>query len=235
MQTSGDSDKDMPPVVQDHRGSIEDVEIMGSSEATHPFIFKLVQAVLETCHGGTATAITPWWAVIVGSAVVLRGCLTLPVFVYQQRSIARAQRLGRVSAAWQHSMRASLKLEMADKNLTPAELQAILERRVRRKHHELLLKQGSHPVMGFLLPLAQLPIWISMTYVLRHLCGVPLPYFDAPGSAMDVAPDMTREGILWFTDLTVADPTLVLPAVTGMLYLANAVVARRSAARFLRK
>ncbi|ORX70321.1 hypothetical protein DL89DRAFT_209381, partial [Linderina pennispora] len=178
---------------------------------------------------------TPWWAVIVGSAVVLRGSLTLPVFIYQQRAMARAQRLGRVSAAWQHSMRASLRLETADKSLTPMQFQALLEQRVRRKHHELLLKQGSHPIMNFLLPLAQLPIWVSMTYVLRHLCGVPLPYFDTVGSSVDVAPAMAHEGILWFSDLTVADPTFVLPAITGALYLANAVVARRSAAKFMRR
>ncbi|KAJ1952210.1 hypothetical protein EC988_003677, partial [Linderina pennispora] len=165
-------------VTQGHRGSLGDIDIVGgNAEASYPFIFKLVQALLETSHGGAAT-VTPWWAVIVGSAVVLRGGLTLPVFIYQQRAMARAQRLGRVSAAWQHSMRASLRLETADKSLTPMQFQALLEQRVRRKHHELLLKQGSHPIMNFLLPLAQLPIWVSMTYVLRHLCGVPLPYFD---------------------------------------------------------
>ena len=32
---------------------------------------------------------------------------------------------------------------------------------------------------------------------------------------------LSKEGILWVPDLTVADPTLVLPALTTLFFLAN--------------
>ncbi|KAI8319733.1 hypothetical protein GQ54DRAFT_292405 [Martensiomyces pterosporus] len=177
----------------------------------------------------TAAATLPWWGVIAGSAVVLRACLTLPIFVFQQRAASRAQSLGKVTATWQHSMRSSLKLELASKHLSDEEFEKILKKKLKRKHHDLMLKQGCHPIMNFLLPLSQLPIWLSMTYILRHLCGIPLPFFDQADSVVPAAPGMTTEGTLWFADLSSADPTYMLSVITGCLYMANVLLARRMA------
>ncbi|KAJ1954030.1 hypothetical protein GGI12_005883, partial [Dipsacomyces acuminosporus] len=213
---------------------------IGGMEENYPFIFKLVQAILESTHDRTLfssntklpTALAPtdlaapWWAVIAGSAIVLRTCLTLPLFIHQQRAGLRAQNLSKVTATWQHSMRSSLKLELAGKTLSEEEFEKKLRQRLKIKHHDLMLKQGCHPILNLLLPLAQLPIWLSMTCILRHLCGIPLPYFEQADAPIPTAAGMSSEGILWFADLAAADPTHALPVITGCLYMANVLLSR---------
>ncbi|KAJ2080645.1 hypothetical protein H4R24_002926 [Coemansia sp. RSA 988] len=171
-------------------------------------------------------ASVPWWAAIAGSVFVLRSFLILPVAVYQQRAAARAQLQGRVVMAWTHSMRSSLKLETQDQKLTDEQFEKILARRINLKHHDLMLRQGCHPVFSMLLPLSQLPVWLSMSYALRHLCGRP-GFWDNQGAMFPVTDGMLTEGLAWFTNLTVTDPTYCLPAVLLLVNMANVMIAQR--------
>lgn len=41
------------------------------------------------------------------------------------------------------------------------------------------------------------------------------------GEAILPCPEMANEGALWFSNLTVADPTLIIPFAVGIFNLAN--------------
>ncbi|KAJ2813661.1 hypothetical protein H4S07_000506 [Coemansia furcata] len=196
-----------------------------SNEAEYPLILKVMQASLESIHDGPIAC--PWWGVIAGSAFALRAGLMLPVYIYQQRAQARARKLAGISKLWYRPMRTSLELELATRTppVTDKEFGKLLTKRLSRRHHLLMFRQGCHPIFSVLLPMTQIPIWMSMTFCLRHLSGRLIPLLDSATATLPTAaPDMASEGILWFTNLVATDSTGMLPAITGLVYLANALV-----------
>ncbi|KAJ2478846.1 hypothetical protein EV174_004186 [Coemansia sp. RSA 2320] len=216
-----------------------------ATEAGYPFIFRIMQAALETAHNGSllaaaspdgsagamaaAASAVPWWGVIVGSALVLRAVLILPVYIYQQRAAARSTKLAHLQRLWYQPMRESLKLELAanKSKVSDEQFQKMLVKRVSARHHRLMFEQGCHPVFNIMLPLTQIPIWVTMTSCLRHFSGRLVPLIDEPSGALPIpAPGMSSEGLLWFCDLAAVDSTGMLPAITGLVYLGNALAQR---------
>ncbi|KAJ2490705.1 hypothetical protein IWW37_002907 [Coemansia sp. RSA 2050] len=196
-----------------------------SNEAEYPLILRVMQATLESIHDGPMEC--PWWGIIAGSALTLRTLLVLPVAIYQQRAQARALKLTAISRLWQRPMYTSLELELATRTppVTDKEFGKVLNKRLSKRRHLLMFRQGCHPIFGALLPMTQIPIWMAMTCSLRHLSGRLVPLFDSAATALPAAaPDMASEGILWFTNLVATDSTGMLPAITGAVYLSNAMV-----------
>ncbi|KAJ2019106.1 hypothetical protein GGI14_001822 [Coemansia sp. S680] len=219
--TCSDSDKSNGGHISDISGYTDQL----NSEAEYPLILKVMQATLESVHDGPMAC--PWWGVIAGSAFALRTLLILPVHIYQQRAQARARKLAGISKLWYRPMRASLELELATRTppATDKEFAQLLSKRLSRRHHLLMFRQGCHPIFSVLLPMTQIPIWMSMTFCLRHLSGRLIPWLDSATAALPAAaPGMTSEGILWFTNLVATDSTGMLPAITGLVYFANALV-----------
>ncbi|KAJ2462690.1 Cytochrome c oxidase assembly protein cox18, mitochondrial, partial [Coemansia sp. RSA 2320] len=126
-------------------------------------------------------------------------------------------------------MRESLKLELAanKSKVSDEQFQKMLVKRVSARHHRLMFEQGCHPVFNIMLPLTQIPIWVTMTSCLRHFSGRLVPLIDEPSGALPIpAPGMSSEGLLWFCDLAAVDSTGMLPAITGLVYLGNALAQR---------
>ncbi|KAJ2160822.1 hypothetical protein GGF46_001952 [Coemansia sp. RSA 552] len=193
-------------------------------------LVKAMEAVLETAHAGQLGAIPamPWWGTIAGATVVWRTLLVLPAAVYQKRAAARAKGLEKVTAAWGQSFASSIKLEARaqGKQLGEKEFAKKLKARMNKKHRQLTLQQGCHPAFGVALPLLQMPIWMSMTLSLRHLCGRTSFWFDSSTRAIAPALGMDVEGLLWFTNLVSVDSTMALPLVVCALNMANVVISR---------
>jgi membrane protein insertase Oxa1/YidC/SpoIIIJ len=75
-----------------------------------------------------------------------------------------------------------------------------------RQMGALLTKHDVKPYLIFAFPLAQLPIFMSMFFGMRR--------------AHEAFPAETASGgMLWFPDLSVADPTYALPLITSGLFL----------------
>ena len=78
-----------------------------------------------------------------------------------------------------------------------------------------------------MLPLAQLPIWLTAIEAVRAMCGTRagllgmiLRSENAATAGVPTAPSLATEGILWFPDLLVPDPQLVLPfLLSGAVFL----------------
>lgn len=69
-------------------------------------------------------------------------------------------------------------------------------------------KYNCHPLKLFIMPLVQMPIFVSFFVALRAMARAPLA-------------SMTTGGTLWFTDLTTPDPYYALPVLACLTFLAN--------------
>jgi len=69
------------------------------------------------------------------------------------------------------------------------------------------MKHNVHPLKGVVVSLTQLPVWILISLTLREFAG---RFTNTPRE------DFLTEGGPWFTNLTLADPTLVLPISLGI-------------------
>lgn len=69
------------------------------------------------------------------------------------------------------------------------------------------------PWRAMVLPLVQMPLFISFFFAVRGLASLPVP-------------QMKEGGLWWFEDLTVADPYYILPVASMLFQLAIVEVSR---------
>ncbi|XP_036406999.1 mitochondrial inner membrane protein OXA1L [Megalops cyprinoides] len=151
----------------------------------------LVQNVLEFMHVDVGL---PWWGAIVAGTVLAR-CAVLPVIVKGQREAAKLNNvlpeITKITHRLNEAKRSGNQLEFA---------KASSDMMLFQKEHDV------NPLRGFLVPLVQLPVFISFFIALRNMSCLPVP-------------SMQSGGLWWFPDLTVADPFYILPlAVTGTMF-----------------
>ncbi|XP_072315477.1 mitochondrial inner membrane protein OXA1L [Eucyclogobius newberryi] len=151
----------------------------------------LIQNLLEFMHVDLGL---PWWGAIVVGTVMAR-LLVFPVIVKGQREAAKLNNV----------MPAMTKLT---NKMTEAK-QSGNKFEFAKAYSELNLFQKKHdvnPLRGFLIPMVQAPIFISFFIALRKMAYLPVP-------------SMQTGGMLWFPDLTMADPYYILPfAVTATMF-----------------
>ncbi|KAK0554617.1 hypothetical protein OC845_000649 [Tilletia horrida] len=142
----------------------------------------------------TTTTGLPWWATIMGTTIALRLCLA-PLLVYVQGNTIR---LANIQPRLQGIM----------DDITHAKATgdlALLQSRAQQVQ-QIFKENDCHPFRSFLLPVVQMPIFISFFFALRGMADAGLPGFKDGGLA-------------WFTDLSVADPYYVLPVASTALTL----------------
>ena len=134
----------------------------------------------------------PWWLSIAMLTVVVRGLL-FPLTVKQVKSMRAVQDLkpdmDRVRAQYQNNAQ-----------------------RQREEMTKLYQERGVNPLGGCLPILVQMPIFIGIFYVIRLFGGTP-------GRTEPQYPSFVDGGILWFQDLSQADPTYLLPIISAITML----------------
>lgn len=81
---------------------------------------------------------------------------------------------------------------------------------------EFMKDKQVNPLKNMIVPLAQMPLFISFFIGLRQMANTPVE-------------SMREGGLFWFTDLTVADPYYLLPIITSITMLATIEVGTDSA------
>lgn len=145
----------------------------------------------------------PWYLSIVASVVTLR-LVTFPLSLYGQVNAAKMNKIKPQMDKLQAEM-ASLYKKNDHKGASD----------VKSKISLLFKRKGIRPYWGMALPLIQFPVFMSFFFALRKMLEVPVP-------------SMTTGGILWFTDLSLSDPTFVLPIIAGASSLASFELTLRS-------
>ncbi len=153
-------------------------------------IVAVLGQVLLYFHEGIGA---PWWLSIAMLTVVVR-TLLFPLTVKQVRSMRAMQDLRpemeRIRAQYRDN---------------------------RPKQQEEMMKlyqeRSVNPLGGCLPILVQMPIFIGIFYVIRQFGGIP-NFKEAQ------YPSFQEGGILWFQDLSAADPYFILPVVSALTMLA---------------
>jgi inner membrane protein COX18 len=89
---------------------------------------------------------------------------------------------------------------------------------VRKRQKALFAKNDVQLWKNFILPAFQVPLWIIMSITMRNLSGWS-SWDYTHNKALD--PTLYTEGMLWFPDLTIADPMHIFPVVLGITALCN--------------
>jgi len=138
----------------------------------------------------------PWWLAIVLLTVIVRSLL-FPLTVKQVRSMRAMQDLkphmDRVRAQFKDN-----------------------PQRQREEMAKVYQEQGVNPLGGCLPILVQMPIFIGIFYVIRQFGGYSLGGRTVPPQY----PSFHEGGILWFQNLSNADPTYLLPIISAATMLA---------------
>jgi YidC/Oxa1 family membrane protein insertase len=78
---------------------------------------------------------------------------------------------------------------------------------------KLYQERKVNPLGGCLPVAVQMPVFIGMFYVIRHFGGIP-------GRMAPEYPSFHEGGLLWFQNLSVADPYHILPVISALTMLA---------------
>lgn len=148
----------------------------------------IVQQLLDFLHASTGL---PWWATIAISTVVVKVCLLPLVIKGQRNSIHMNNNLPQM----QH-----LQAKMTEARNTGNQLEAA---RIANELMVFMKEKNINPLKSMIIPMAQAPVFISFFFALRGMANLPMESFKTGG-------------MLWFTDLTVADPYYLLPLITSV-------------------
>lgn len=135
----------------------------------------------------------PYWQAIVAFTVGIRVIL-LPIALKGVQNGNRMAHLKPDMEKVQNAMKAS-------EGMSDPKMQA----RYQMEMKELFKKHNVNPFRALALPFMQMPIFISLFMALRQM--------------QDYFPGYCEGGTLWFTDLSVADPTYVLPVLNAVSFL----------------
>ncbi|VVB03506.1 unnamed protein product [Arabis nemorensis] len=132
-----------------------------------------------------------WWASIVLTTVIIRG-VTVPILLNQLKATYKLNIL--------RPQLEELRQEMSTKNTDP---EAMAEGQ--RKMQLLFKQHGVTPLTPLKGLIIQGPIFISFFFAIRNMA--------------EKVPSFKTGGTLWFTDLTTADTTYILPLLTAVTFL----------------
>mgnify|MGYP003362449683 CR=1 FL=1 len=186
---------------------------------------------IEAIHAMTGI---PWWGFIPLLTVALRSVITLPLAIIQRKGFQKQNSLRPIANA----MSPVLKIKLAAKGqesqlarkhninksplksetegLTGDKIMILASKEKFKRQRKIFKDNGCQSWKFMLLPAVQIPLWVSVSYMLRTLTG-----WSTLGTR-PIDPTLTTEGFGHLTDLAVSDPYFVLPVVLGIFALANA-------------
>jgi len=191
----------------------------GAAATVDPIIPELSDAVVPALHDALVPAVThadlywaytpasgmyhlltfiqtstgmPWWAVVAVSTITARTVL-FPIVVHTMRSAGRMQKMKPEMDKLQARMTAA-------KRDGPA-----AQQRVAEEYQELTRKHNVNPFSTLMGPLAQMPVFMSFFFATRRLA--------------ELEPSVAAGDFYWVPSLAEADPTYILPAITGLSML----------------
>ncbi|KAI3385018.1 hypothetical protein SNEBB_003192 [Seison nebaliae] len=151
-----------------------------------------VQNALEFLHSSCDLS----WPVAIGIGAICMRVIVFPIVISTQRNAAHLNN--------HMPQLQKLQGDFSDARISGNQMEAA---KIGNEMAVFMKKKKIRPFRSALLPMAQLPFFMSMFLGIRGMANVPLP-------------SLVDGGCLWFTDLTVADPYYIVPIVTAFtMYL----------------
>jgi len=192
-----------------------------SSYYTFP-LFTSTQTILENIHLYSGL---PWWVTIACTTILLRTAITLPLAIKQNKMTAKMELLKPLLKEVTDAVRYNIITRGQRDGKGKTQIQAELFKELRSYTKDFYQRNGINTWKLFMLPWIQLPLWITISFALRNISGW-IPNTGAESEAIDStlyapATGVEIEGLLWFSNLSVADPYYVLPCVLLLTNLIN--------------
>ncbi|KAH6724912.1 60Kd inner membrane protein-domain-containing protein [Leptodontidium sp. MPI-SDFR-AT-0119] len=191
----------------------------------------------------------PWAYTIPLFAILIRTTIILPTAIYARRSTIKQISLFPLLESWKDVLRKESMRETG--HLGPVVTQKTFLKKFRTKRGEIYKRHGCGTWKNFL-SLAQLPIFLSVMEALRKMCGsnqgilgMMIGGNDITEAGLDntsavltgdglvdraisipLETSLATEGALWFPNLLLADPHLILPFVLSGTILLNILAGR---------
>lgn len=176
----------------------------------------------------------PWWGFIPLLTIALRSVITLPLAIIQRKGFQKQNSFRpiinalspvlkiKLAAKGQESQLArklnpnKSPIKSETEGLTGDKIMILASKEKFRRQRKIFKENGCQSWKFMLLPAVQIPLWVSISYMLRTLTG-----WSTLGTR-PIDPTLTTEGLGYLTDLAVSDPYFVLPVILGIFALANA-------------
>lgn len=181
----------------------------------------------------------PWWALVPLVTFGFRGIFTLPLAILNRKRQLRLQSVRPILDLMLPILKFNL-MRKAHKSTSNAggifggasnklsyEQVALLSAKERRKRQKALYKEKNCQTWkNFTLPLAQFPLWVTLSLTIRNLSGWDSFFISATSSTVE--PSLVTGGCLWITDLSHSDPYGILPVLLGLTMISNIELLARS-------
>ncbi|KAI9756916.1 MAG: hypothetical protein M1835_000690 [Candelina submexicana] len=195
--------------------------------------------LLESLHNSTNLS---WALTLPCSALCVRLVIILPISLYTRHVQQQQLRLQPLVHAWKHQISRTVLREAG--HLGPAYCTTEIRRHLRAKRKELYRRYACGWWKNWL-PLGQLPVFLVLIETVRAMCGTGKGLLamaadslaggrdtDALdkvghtaggtfGASIPVESTFATEGALWFPDLLVPDPHLLLPFILSGTMFTN--------------
>ncbi|XP_060519920.1 mitochondrial inner membrane protein OXA1L isoform X2 [Cylas formicarius] len=153
----------------------------------------IVQTLLEYFHVGLGL---DWWATIVLGTLLIRLAM-FPLVILSQRNAAKMNNhLPQMQA---------IQLKMTEARQMGNSLETA---RYSQELMYFMKEKGLNPFKNMIVPLVQMPIFVSFFMGLRQMANVPVE-------------SLREGGLFWFTDLTLPDQYFLLPIITSATLFAT--------------
>jgi mitochondrial inner membrane protein COX18 len=167
----------------------------------------------------------PWWSTIILSTVLLRGFITLPLAIYQNKVLAKVEKLKDEMPAIVKELKAETALAIQRFQWDENQAKAAFNRSIDKQWNNLIIRDNCHPYKASVLIIAQIPLWITQSWAIRNLIYV-LPDPSSVKYQM-VAAEMMLGGFAWIPNLTEIDHSWIFPITLGVLNLTIIEVRRK--------
>jgi inner membrane protein COX18 len=192
---------------------------------------QFIEVAIGTAHGffegiHSATGL-PWAYAIPLAALAIRTAVVLPLSIYVRRVNQKQVALYPLVQSWQYQLRKETMAEVG--HLGPTVAHRKLLQKTRAKRNEIY-KRWNCGLWQNWMPLLQLPIFLTAVEALREMCGARVGLLGiisrtstnelGKTGMLSMELSLATEGMLWFPNLILPDPQLVLPFIlSGAMFL----------------
>jgi YidC/Oxa1 family membrane protein insertase len=146
----------------------------------------IIQTLVESLHVCTGL---PWWGTVMASVFIIRAA-QFPGYCKMSSMTARMKEINPVVAP------IALKMKEAQKR---SDMQAMVQF---KQEMDNMFKMAGVNRAWLIYPFTQIPVFYGFYKILRGMAETPVPALQ-------------QESLLWFNDLSAADPTMVLPLLAS--------------------
>lgn len=157
----------------------------------------------------------PWWASIVVSTILVRTAVTLPLSIYQNKIVARLEKISLEMPDIVKSLKAETAYAVRKFHWTEDQARMMYNHSLKKQWNNLVIRENCHPAKTMVVLWGQIPLWVVMSVAIRNMVHL-LPDPSSIDAQITFA-ELTLGGFGWIPNLTVVDNSFILPVAMGLI------------------